>query len=1062
MKKRFWACFLSLSLLLTMMPTMAFATDETVDEPADTSEVCTVTDGCTLQTGHEGDCVVTEPEQKEPESVPCTLTQGCTLEADHEDECVTAESMTELPTAAINSTTENDGAGIKQSSNDFQEESKVADDTAEPGQIYYAKWEIDTDTTWYGDGTAQTYHISTAAQLAGLAKLVNDDDNFEGKTIELSADIDLNHIDWKPIGTLDKPFKGEFDGNGHLISNFIISDSAATYQGLFGYCESANIHDFNMTGIRIECDYRGGIVAGVAAGGAFADIKISDSTIDGRGHIGGLIGRVQTMSTGDSTVTVTNCDMENVSVSAMSVADSWDGTVDNAEENNKVDSVTPFSTRCGGITSITVNEPLEISGCDLENVTVKSWGCAGGLVGMAYGSSSIVSIEKSSFSGTVDSKSGGATAGLATGSNNAEITVDDCRVEATLDGNEVEQFQEFCEYPFISTGVVKNSTADVIFTRNATIFPSNDSTTMYNSAEDCTVNAKFAADIAEQRFLGYTVYSQSTTFKNCTVAVELTNSDTDVTLSAYRRENNDTNKDKNTTYVGCTLLIRAGGTSLASVETGVGGTSPLYVDFDFPVTITPSKTSKVTDANTIAVLDGGIFAEDTEFTANTLATPIKDGYIFDGWYTMDGEWGKLAETISEGKTYYAKWTPSTYKVTEDLDFGEVVYGSTASKMIEVTGLDGAGALEVAGNDIFDTAVNEEDHTITVTPRSDLSVGEYKETLYVTTPDDATFFVPVTLKVVRAGSELKIWANGSKNLTLSGGGDVTLRITGDVNANEVTIACNGENIEIPANEDGTYTVTLPNETANYTFIATYDGDKNHEMARATCTVFVTRHTGGGGASHPEAGDNSSSDRNDRDDDDTENIDEEDVPLTEGKVADFDDVPADAWFAEAVQYVYEHDLMTGVSENLFAPNAQMNRAMVAQILFNMEQPTDTEVPAAFRDVAADQWYAKAVNWAVWQGYMSGYGAGSFGPNDALTREQLVTVLWRYSGSPVMGDSSMLNTFSDAALTSDYAQQAMIWAYAQGVISGNADGTLNPQGTATRAEIAQMLMNYCENVK
>ena len=1474
MKKRFWACFLSLSLVLTMMPTMAFATDETVDEPADTSEVCTVTDGCTLQTGHEGDCVVTEPEQKEPESMPCTLTQGCTLEADHEGECVTAESMTELPTAAINSTTENDGAGIKQSflsgycggdttansnsypygedktqyvydnltwqltengsntytlsitgngvmanwayieggirnavisspwseysnriteidlngniqlgdrafqglsaltafdfpegitkiptyafadcvslenitipdtvteigtaafracdaftsisipesvttygehlfyschnlqdvhlpsnlenlpgymfrdcvaleeitfpdgltsigigafegctslkylelssglksidasafknctnledvdlsntqleeipenlfqgisglksvklpdtvkkignhafadtgitqlmlppqvdwiygyaldgcsniiavtmatepfeeyedttggvggeywqrigsqlfldiaensivylvgdkiplaftgtyynnridgtktslaltnggtfaedtvfesgkltkptkvgylfagwytTNDFQEESKVADDTAEPGQIYYAKWEIDTDTTWYGDGTAQTYYISTAAQLAGLAKLVNDGNNFEGKTIELSADIDLNNIDWKPIGTSDKPFKGEFDGNSHSISNFVISDSAATYQGLFGYCESAKIYNFSITDVDIVCDYRGGIVAGVASGSTFDNIKIYDSTIDGQGHIGGLIGRVQTMSTGDSTVIITNCDMQNVSVRAMSVADSWNDTVDNNDSSNKVDSVTPFSTRCGGITSITVNAPLVISGCDLENVTVKSWGCAGGLVGMAYGSSSIVSIEKSSFSGTVDSKSGGATAGLATGSNNAEIKVDDCRVEATLDGNEVDQPQEYCEYPFISTGVVKNSTADVIFTRTATIFPSSDSTTMYNSAEDCTVNAKFAADIAEQCFLGYTVYPQSTTFKNCTVAVELTNSDTDVTLSAYRRVNNDTNKDKNTTYVGCTLLIRAGDTSPASVETGVGGTSPLYVDFDFPVTITPSKNQSSIDANTIAVLDGGIFAEDTEFTANTLATPIKDSYIFEGWYTMDGtdgEWGELAETISEGKTYYAKWTPSTYKVTEDLDFGEVVYGSTASQVIEVSGSDVAGALKVADNDIFETVVNE-NNTITVTPRSNLSVGEYEETLYVTTPDNATFFVPVTLEVVRAGSELAIWANGAENLSLSGGGNVTLTIKGDLDADEVTVTCDNENIEVTENADDTYTVTLPNETAEYTFTATYEGDHNHEAAQDTCTVSVTRHTGGGGASHPEASDDSSSNRNDRDDDDTENIDEEDVPLTEGKVADFDDVPADAWFAEAVQYVYEHDLMTGVSENLFAPNAQMNRAMVAQILFNVEKPADTEAPVAFRDVAADQWYAKAVNWAVWQGYMSGYGAGSFGPNDALTREQLVTVLWRYSGSPVMGDSSMLNTFSDAAMTSDYAQQAMTWAYAQGVISGNADGTLNPQGTATRAEVATILMRFYENM-
>ena len=95
MKKRFWACFLSLSLVLTMMPTMVFATDETVDEPADTSEVCTVTDGCTLEAGHEGECVVVESKPEEPENVPCKVTEGCTLKNGHEGECVVAESESE-------------------------------------------------------------------------------------------------------------------------------------------------------------------------------------------------------------------------------------------------------------------------------------------------------------------------------------------------------------------------------------------------------------------------------------------------------------------------------------------------------------------------------------------------------------------------------------------------------------------------------------------------------------------------------------------------------------------------------------------------------------------------------------------------------------------------------------------------------------------------------------------------------------------------------------------------------------------------------------------------------
>ncbi|OUP51763.1 hypothetical protein B5F17_11565 [Butyricicoccus pullicaecorum] len=334
---------------------------------------------------------------------------------------------------------------------------------------------------------------------------------------------------------------------------------------------------------------------------------------------------------------------------------------------------------------------------------------------------------------------------------------------------------------------------------------------------------------------------------------------------------------------------------------------------------------------------------------------------------------------------------------------------------------------------------------------------------------------------------------------------------------VSFACDATDTD----EAGTYPITPSG--ANVPNTELYNDDIEYE----TGTLTIRKGSSSGGASHPEAGSTSSSSSSDRYeiskpsnvengsikisnskaekgdtititvtpdegyeldelavyDEDGDEIDLEDagdgkytfempegeveieasfVAIVEAPEADFDDVPVDAWYAEAVQYVFANNLMTGVSENSFAPNAQMNRAMVAQILFNMEQPSDTEAPAAFRDVDSDAWYAEAVNWAVWQGYMSGYGTGSFGPNDALTREQLVTVLWRYSGSPVTGDPAMLNTFSDAALTSDYAQQAMIWAYDQGVIGGNADGTLNPRGTATRAEIAQILMNYCENVK
>lgn len=178
--------------------------------------------------------------------------------------------------------------------------------------------------------------------------------------------------------------------------------------------------------------------------------------------------------------------------------------------------------------------------------------------------------------------------------------------------------------------------------------------------------------------------------------------------------------------------------------------------------------------------------------------------------------------------------------------------------------------------------------------------------------------------------------------------------------------------------------------------------------------------------------------------------------------FADVSSTSWYSNAVQYVYENSLMNGVTSSTFAPDSNVNRAMIAQILYNMKNPTEKATVSAFSDVAPTEWYAEPINWVVWQGYMSGYGDGKFGPNDALTREQLVTTLWRYSGSPMTASVSSLSVFSDASAISDYAKQAMAWAHTSGVISGNGNGTVNPKGTATRAEIAQILMNFCENVK
>lgn len=182
----------------------------------------------------------------------------------------------------------------------------------------------------------------------------------------------------------------------------------------------------------------------------------------------------------------------------------------------------------------------------------------------------------------------------------------------------------------------------------------------------------------------------------------------------------------------------------------------------------------------------------------------------------------------------------------------------------------------------------------------------------------------------------------------------------------------------------------------------------------------------------------------------------------ETADFSDVPADAWYAEAVQYVYENGLMTGTSDTTFSPDLTTSRSMIATILWRMAGSPVVNYAMDFADVSADQWYAEAVRWASSEGIVGGYGNGSFGTGDPITREQFAVMLYRFAqkqGYDVsVGENTNILSYTDVSSVSEYAIPAMQWAVGSGVITGMGD-TLAPQGETTRAQAAMMLMRFCE---
>jgi len=177
--------------------------------------------------------------------------------------------------------------------------------------------------------------------------------------------------------------------------------------------------------------------------------------------------------------------------------------------------------------------------------------------------------------------------------------------------------------------------------------------------------------------------------------------------------------------------------------------------------------------------------------------------------------------------------------------------------------------------------------------------------------------------------------------------------------------------------------------------------------------------------------------------------------------FKDVDKDDWFYNAVRYCHENGLMSGTSSTTFSPSEGTSRGMIVSILWRLEGSPFEALPS-FSDVDKSQYYADAVGWAYANNIVSGFGEDEFRPDQVITREQLASILFRYAKFKGW-DTSLsvsLDGYNDVASVSDYAKEAVAWADTHSVINGFDDTLIAPQGDATRANVASILMNLCEN--
>lgn len=272
--------------------------------------------------------------------------------------------------------------------------------------------------------------------------------------------------------------------------------------------------------------------------------------------------------------------------------------------------------------------------------------------------------------------------------------------------------------------------------------------------------------------------------------------------------------------------------------------------------------------------------------------------------------------------------------------------------------------------------------------------------------------------------------------------------GDVSVSD-TLADEGDKITLTITPDKGYVVDkieivdLEGDKIDAKKVDDEDGKYTFRMENCDVTVTVTFKEEG------------------KTTEDTDKEEDKDEETTETTELNFTDVKESDWFYKGVAYVVDKGIMSGVSENEFAPSGKLTRAMLVQMLYNMESRPACDAENAFIDVPVGQWYTDAVIWANDAKIVSGMGEGLFAPNMEITREQMVAMLYNYAkfkGYDVTA-SADLSAFADTASVSTWAQPAMQWAVAEGYISGMGDSQLAPQGTATRAEIASVIMRFME---
>lgn len=972
--------------------------------------------------------IIVDADIEIPEQADLTLKEGFTLEVS-EDKTFTVQGTFRL-----------DG---KMSNNGIL-------DVTERGFVEYPLHITNNgEITGYPEVVNGVCEISTPMELQWLSCMAEWDNNNIPEKIVLTADIDLpQNVIFTQIGVEERPYHDSvFDGQNHKISNLQIE--AMVDGSLFGTAQDVTIKNLTIDHATVTSTdaYIGALVGLIKENATIDNVHIVDSTVKSPVSygVGGFAGQIWTQDQ-NARVEFINCSTTNTVVEGYAnVGGIWGtstgsvGTIGiyNSKIDGTVNAINVNGGFCGGYGS---SAKVQVIGLDKEEIQLIVKEVEKDVM-VSASSSDKQDIDKADKGNHAikdengnwvsDTDGSGTTKEIAATIGSVEYTSLDAAIKDAKDGDVITLQKDIVNSDYTTPtqiSINKNITLDGDGHKvegNVAIYvaASNADTTITNIHFTNIHNSKNNLSPVYASGLSGKLTITNCSFTNCDWdAIQTTpvaGAELVITDNTFEVTEDATVKGQRFVHVesGKNVDFRATVTRNKMIGNTVQSALEVYYPADLDDVMLSG--NYITSDNKLCILDGkGNNVPEIAYPmADENLNPVQDETVIVKTppYTS-----KVYKTLEDAlKEVTAKdeiCLLQDISISTAMSIPQNVTFNANGNRISLQ----AGAKLVVYNDISDSidvpsgyklvvSGNEADGFVYTVERKSSGSHSYDGYITVITPKNGTVSVSDD------------WADEDQKITLT--------ITPDkgyvVDKIEI-IDAEGDKIDAKKVED---------KDNKYTF----------RMANCDVTVTVT---------FKEDGKTTTEDK-----EETGETEETTKPET----ITFSDVKESDWFYKGVSYVVENGMMNGVGDDQFAPNAPLTREMLAVVLYNMEKQPESTGVNPFADVKADMWYTDAIVWANANGIVAGYDDSTFGLGDSITREQLATILYRYAqlkGYDVTKKAD-LTGYTDSAAISGYAVEAMQWANANGIVNGMTETTLAPQGTATRAQVATMLMNFCENV-